>query len=81
MKGTYIIVWEAVRLPPKSPRHLSETLSLDEVVEGEGGEHGAVAVDIGFDEQSGAAYAVEVDDVFLVAVDVCRRKLASHSSG
>jgi hypothetical protein len=41
------------------------------VVEGEGREHGAVAVDICFDEQGGAADAVEVDDVFRVAVDVC----------
>jgi len=41
------------------------------VVEGEGREHGAVAVDVCFDEQGGAADAVEVDDVLWVAVDVC----------
>jgi hypothetical protein len=49
------------------------------VVEGEGWEHGAVAVDFGFDEQGGAANAVEVDDVLLVAVDVCRTLLVSIS--
>jgi hypothetical protein len=47
------------------------------VVEGEWWEHGAVAMNFGFDEQSGAAHAVEVDDVLLVAVDVCRTILIS----
>jgi hypothetical protein len=47
------------------------------VVEGEWWEHGAVAVDFGFDEQGGAADAVEVDDVFLVPVDVCGKLLVS----
>jgi hypothetical protein len=41
------------------------------VVKGERWEHGAVAVDVCFDEEGGAADAVEVDDVFWVAVDVC----------
>jgi hypothetical protein len=34
-------------------------------------------MDFGFDEQSGAADAVEVDDVFLVAVNVCKIMLVS----
>jgi len=41
------------------------------VVEGERREHGAIAVDIRFDEQGGASDAVEVDDMLLVAVDIC----------
>lgn len=68
---TYIIIRQSIRLPPQPSRHLSETLSLDKVVEGEWREHGAVAVDVGFDEQGGAADAVEVDNMLLVAVDVC----------
>ena len=72
---TYIIIRQTVRLPPQPPRHFSETLGLDEVVEGERREHGAVAVDVCFDEQGGAADAVEVDDVLWVAVDVCKRQL------
>lgn len=40
------------------------------MVEGEWREHGAVAVDVSFDEQSSATHAVEVDDVLLVAVDI-----------
>jgi hypothetical protein len=43
------------------------------VVEGEGREHGAVAVYVCFNEQGGAANAVEVDDVLWVAVDAYKR--------
>ena len=50
------------------------------MVEGEWREHGAVAVDVGFDEQSGAADAVEVDDVLRVAVDVCEWSLVRRFS-
>lgn len=41
------------------------------MVEREWREHGAIAVDVGFDEQSSATNAVKVDDMLLVAVDVC----------
>ncbi len=67
---TYIIVRQTIRFPPQPPGHLSEALGLDEVVEGERWEHGAVTVDVCFDEQGGAADAVEVDDVLWVAVDI-----------
>jgi hypothetical protein len=41
------------------------------VVEGERREHGAVAVDVGLYEKSGAADAVEVDDLLFVTIGVC----------
>ena len=67
----YVIVGQTVGFPAQSPCHLGEALGFNEVVEGEGWEHGAVAVDVGFDEQGSASYAIEVDDVPLVAVDIC----------
>ena len=57
--------------PAETRGHAREALRLDEVVEGERREHGAVAVNIGFDEEGGAADAVEVDFAARVAVDIC----------
>lgn len=59
-------------LPAETRSHPREALRLDEVVEGEGREHGAVAVDVGLDEEGGAADAVEVDFATGVAVEICR---------
>lgn len=57
--------------PAETRGHAREALRLDEVVEGERREHGAVAVNIGFDEEGGAADAVEVDFAAGVAVEIC----------
>lgn len=73
--STYVVVGQAVRLPAQTASHLGETLGLDEVVESKRREHGAVAVDVCLDEQGGAADAVEVDHVALVAVDICEKAL------
>jgi len=58
---TYKVVWQSETFPVQSVRHLGETLSLDEVVEGEGREHGAVSVYLCLDKQSGTTYTIELD--------------------
>lgn len=60
-----VVIDEIIRRAPRGiPQplcHLCEPFRLDEVVECEGREHGSVAVDFGFDEEGGAAHAVELD--------------------
>jgi hypothetical protein len=41
------------------------------VVEGEWREHGAVAVDVGLYEKSGATNTIEVNDLLFVAIGIC----------
>jgi hypothetical protein len=50
---------------------VSPSWRLNEVVEGERREHGAVAVDISLHEKSSATNAVEVDDLLFVAIGIC----------
>ena len=57
----YLVVWQPGCLPAQPLGHLGETLGLDEVVEGEGREHGTVSVDVGPHQQGGSAHAVERD--------------------
>jgi hypothetical protein len=73
------VIRQARRLPAQAARHLGEALRLDEVVEGEGREHGAVAVHVRFDEERGAAHAVEVDFAVRVAVGVYNQLLLARS--
>ena len=68
---TYKIIRQPVSLPAEARGHAREALGLDEVVEGERREHGAVAVDVGLDEEGGAADAVEVDFAAGIAVEIC----------
>ena len=60
VEATYKIVWQSPALPPKPSCHLGEPLRLNEVVEGKGREHGPIAMDFCFDEQRGAANAVQL---------------------
>ena len=53
------IVGQAEDLVAQALAHFGEALCLDKVVEGEVGEHGAVSVDIGLDEKTGASDTVE----------------------
>lgn len=69
-RRSYVVVWQAVRFPAQSSRHLGEAFRLDEVVEGEWREHGAVAVDVCFYEKSGATHTVKVNDLLLVAIGI-----------
>lgn len=62
-RETYKVVWKTVALPPESSCHFGESLGLDEVVEGERGEHGSVPVNGSLDHQSGSTYTVELHDL------------------
>jgi hypothetical protein len=62
MRGrAYKIIWQAEALPVQTIRHLGKSFRLDEVVEGERGEHGAIAMYLCLDEQGCAAYTIELD--------------------
>lgn len=65
------VIRQTKRFPAKPTRHLGEAFRLNEMVEWEGWKHCAVAVDVRFHEEGGAAYAVEVDFGSGVAFGVC----------
>lgn len=67
------VVGQAEDLVAQALAHFGEALCLDEVIEGEVGEHGAVSVDIGLDKQTSASDTVEghfVVDVACLVVEM-----------